>query len=237
MSYLSTLKNYVKKLLPFKSYKQDLEQFVADVPFEIPQAWADVATKDVMASKERGDEVRALHAPAQAPDFTLQSHRNEPVQLATLLAQGPVVLQFYRGEWCAFCNLHSRALQRSVDEFRALGATLVAVSPQTAEKAAEFADSYPLNYLQLSDPDNQVADKFGLRYKLSYDLSYTMRAFGVGLDQFNGQQKEDSLPIPATYVIAPNGQIVYSFVDADFTKRAEPADVILALRSLKATAA
>ena len=166
-----------------------------------------------------------------APMFKLSNAAGETVSLESILAQGPAIVTFYRGSWCPYCNIQLRSYQQHLSEITALGATLVAISPEKPTPAdAQDAGGYEFHVL--SDAGNEVADAFGIRYRLPQDL---IDAFGGRLDlaQYNGDGSW-TLPLGATYVIDTDGTIVHAFVTADYRKRAEPADLIEALRKLKA---
>jgi peroxiredoxin len=144
-----------------------------------------------------------------------------------------VILTFYRGRWCPYCNVELRSLQRTLDEFKSLGASLLALSPQTVEHTQAFAEEAPLRFRVLADVNLQVAKQFGVVYTLNNHATKMFDAFGITMDLFNGSENKEELPLPATYIIAPDRTISFVFIDADYTKRAEPADVIAALRDLK----
>ncbi|MHB1784989.1 MAG: peroxiredoxin-like family protein [Acidimicrobiales bacterium] len=188
----------------------------------------DAATAEVADS---GLAASSLAVGARAPEFTLPGVTGEKVSLAGLLAKGPVVLAFYRGGWCPYCSTELRALQAVLGEIEAAGATLVAVSPQTPDNSLSTAETLELAFPVLSDEGNQVAESFGLVSTLPESLRSVYTGFGLDLPAANG---DDSfrLPIPATYVIATDGTVAWRFADPDYTKRAEPADVLTALAKL-----
>jgi len=163
-----------------------------------------------------------------APDFTLPDVDGRPITLSALLAQGPVVLTFYRGAWCPYCNLQLRAYQAILPEIRALGATLVAVSPQTPDNSLSTAEKNGLTFPVLTDAGNQVARRYGLVYAVSARL----RAASAHLPTYNGDESWE-LPMPGTFVIAPDGMVRLAFVDADRIKRLEPAAILDTLRLLR----
>jgi peroxiredoxin len=129
-----------------------------------------------------------------------------------------VVLTFCRGEWCQYCNLQLRAYQAILPQIRELGGSLVAVSSQTPDKSFTTAEQKGLTFPVLSDTGNEVARRYGLVYALSQML----RAVSPDLPAYNGDDSWE-LPIPGTFVIAPDGAVCLAFVEADWTKRLEPA--------------
>ncbi|OIJ92213.1 alkyl hydroperoxide reductase [Streptomyces sp. MUSC 14] len=186
------------------------------------------AARDLAAS---GQAARALSTGADAPRFTLPSATGQTVVLDELLAAGPVVLTFYRGAWCPYCNLALRALQRHHDAVTARGARLVAVSPQIPDESLTLAEKHELAFDVLSDIGSDTAARYGLAFDLTDELAAVYDTFGFDLQRVNGGHAR-TLPLPATYVIDRDGVIRWAFVDTDYTRRAEPADILAALDSL-----
>jgi len=183
--------------------------------------------QEIEALVRSGIAASGLHEGAHAPDFTLFNVEGRPVTLSTLLAEGPVVLTFYRGEWCPYCNLQLRAYQAILPQIEELGATLVAVSPQTPDNSPTTAEQKGLTFPVLSDPGNLVARRYGL----VFSLSETLRAVSADLPAYNGEDSWE-LPMPGTFVIAPDGTVRLAFVDADWTRRLEPAAIFDAMWQL-----
>ncbi|GAB3155304.1 peroxiredoxin-like family protein [Microbispora hainanensis] len=183
---------------------------------------------------ESGQAVRALGVGARAPRFRLPSATGRTVALDDLLAHGPVVLVFYRGTWCPYCNIALRAMQRHHDEIIALGARLVAVSPQIPDESLSLKEKHELDFEVLSDVGSDTAKQYGLAFDLSHELAAVYDTLGFDLQRVNGGHPR-TLPIPATYVIDRQGTIRWAFADADYTRRAEPEDVLRALADLRRT--
>lgn len=188
----------------------------------------DAASAEVAAS---GAARGAVGVGDRAPSFVLPDQNGAQVSLHSMLSGGPVVLSFYRGGWCPYCSLELRALMAHQPQIAAAGATLVAVSPQTPDASASTADQLDLDFPVLSDSGNQVAESFGLVFTLPEPLGRLYEQMGNDLAATNGDQTM-RLPVPATYLIRPGGTIAWGFVDPDYTKRAEPTDVIAALEAL-----
>lgn len=180
---------------------------------------------------DSGQADRALAVGAQAPAFHLPSATGNPVSLADLIKTGPVVLTFYRGAWCPYCNIALRAFQQHHDEITARGARLVAVSPQVPDESLSLAEQHQLVFSVLSDVGSDTAKQYGLAFDLPDDLATVYDKLGFDLQRVNGGHPR-TLPLPATYVIDREGVIRWAFVDTDYTKRAEPADVLAALDAL-----
>ncbi len=169
----------------------------------------------------------------RAPDFTLPNAFGKPVSLSEQLAMGPVVLIFYRGAWCPYCNMELRALHGALPYIESLGARLIAVTPQQPGKSLEQVkkDSYPFEIL--SDLDSSVMRDYRLYFAVPDELSDLYRdRFGLDLAAYNGPGRYE-LPVPGTFVIDRHGIVRAAFADTDYKRRMEPADIIATLRTLE----
>jgi len=184
------------------------------------------ATRNLAASGIVGESVGAGD---RAPRFSLPNAKGETVSSADLLAKGPLVVSFYRGGWCPYCNVELKALQERLPEIADLGASLVAVSPETPDHSLATAEVNALAFEVLSDRGNGVARAFGLVFELGDELKPIYEKLGIDLIKRNGDDSYE-LPLPATYVIAADGTVQMAFVDADYTRRLDPEEVIAALR-------
>ena len=178
-----------------------------------------------------GIEDRVLAVGATAPGFTLSDATGQEVSLASRLKQGPLVLSFYRGGWCPYCNLELRTLQQHLPAIEAAGATLVAITPELPDNSLSTKEKHALAFPVLSDAGNAVARTYGLVFQLDEIMRKHNSAFGLDLAQVNGDDSWE-LPIPATFVLDREGRVRWRHARADHTRRAEPADVLAALRSL-----
>lgn len=190
----------------------------------------DKATDDLATS---GMVDSSLQVGQSAPDFELSNVKGEQVSLKNALANGPVVLSFYRGGWCPYCNLELRYLQQFLPQFQDAGATLIAVSPQMPDASLSTQEKEGLEFEVLSDVGNKVAREYGLVFTLPESLHAMYGNLeGINLAKDNGDDSFE-LPVPATYLIDKNGTIKYAFAHADYTKRAEPEDVLKALKAIE----
>lgn len=190
------------------------------------------ATAELIASGQAG---RALKAGDRAPTFILNDPDGKPVSSAALLATGPLILSFYRGVWCPYCNLELQALQQALPGFQALGASLLAISPQTAANSRKSQRQNKLDFPILSDTRNDVAAAFGLRFALPDYLIDLYQRLKNDLPAFNDDPAW-TLPMPARYVIGRDGVIAYAEVNPDYTLRPEPDSMLPVIRSLQAAA-
>lgn len=192
--------------------------------------------KDTMAAATEALESAGLASQAltvgdTAPDFELPDATGKSVQLSELLKQGPVVINFYRGEWCPYCNLELRAFQNLLPEFKQAGATLVAISPELPDHSLSVTEKHSLEFAVLSDVGNKVSHQYGLVFTLDASLRPIYQNFGIDIPASNGDDSYE-LPMPATYVIDQSGRIRYGFAEADYTQRAEPQDVLAVVNEL-----
>ena len=177
---------------------------------------------------------RALGVGDRAPDFALPDATGETVRLSDLLLDGPVVVTFYRGAWCPYCNTQLRDYQQALDSFEATGARLVAISPQVPDSSMSMAERNALAYSVLSDTGGQVSQQYGLVFRVDAETRARYEAVGIDLARYNGGDTDAAwaLPVPATYVIDPSGIIRAAFVEADYTQRASPRQVLEALQEV-----
>jgi peroxiredoxin len=184
------------------------------------------------ALRATGIESQALQVGAQAPDLTMPDALNQLVRLSTLWQQGPLVLIFYRGGWCPYCNLELRAWQQHLAALKQLGGQLVAVSPQTPDNSLSTAEKNELAFPVLSDSGLEAATAFGVAFEMPPELIELYSRAGNDLPVLNGNGRW-VLPVPATYVIDRNGRAAFAHVEADYRERAEPRDVLAAVAELK----
>jgi peroxiredoxin len=211
-----------------------------DLAAQRRRAWEARDPKERKARAGAVDDVDEAGIPAAAltvgdsiPRFTLPDARGRQVTIAELLASGPVVISFYRGGWCPYCNLELRALQVRLLELRELGATLVAISPEPPDRSLSTVQRNELSFPVLSDLGNRVARQFRLVHRIAPEVvAYQLRN-GNDVASFNGAEIAE-VPLPATYVVDSDGRVEYAFVSADYTRRSEPDDVLAVVRKLNA---
>lgn len=213
---------------PLPTLKSQVDEFVA----QIPGAIRDRITNGTAAIAESG-VAPGIAVGEHAPAFTLPDATGRSVTLGELLASGPVVLTFYRGEWCPFCNLFLRGLEAAVPRITELGGSLVAVSPQAPDHALSLTEKHDLTFSVLSDVDQAVIRDYKLQFTLSGDLEdLQVNVFHNDPANQNADHSR-SLPVPATFVIDRDGVVRAAFVSADWRYRPEPADIVAALEALQ----
>lgn len=215
------------------SLQEKLDAFKADFEGKkAPKQAVEImhrATAELIASGQAG---HVLKAGALAPGFTLMEADDGPVASSDLLARGPLVLSFYRGVWCPYCNIELDALQEVWPQIESMGAQLVSISPQSLANGRKAKRDKRVTFPMLSDPNGDVANAFGLRFRLPDDLIDLYRSFGVDLPMIN-EDASWTLPMPARFVIGQDGVIVYAEVSPDYTRRPDPADLVPVLQQLR----
>lgn len=174
---------------------------------------------------------RAKQVGDEAPDGTLMAWDETEHTLSDLWKEGPVVLTWYRGGWCPYCNLQMRAMQKSLEEIEGAGAKLVALSPELPENAKQTAESNKLSFLVLHDKESSLAHEYGIVFDLPQSI-VPMYRDRLKLTERNGYDQLE-LPLAATYIVDTDGVIRWAFLEADYKLRAEPEDIINAVKMLK----
>ncbi len=216
------------------AFKADFE--AGKPPYSVPRSVIEImhrATKELISS---GAAQRALKVGDKAPSFTLKDPDGNALSSSALLADGPLVVSFYRGAWCPYCNMELQALEAARPEFERLGAKLLAISPQTPANSRKSVRENRLNFPILSDTNNDVANAFGLKFALPDYLVELYKNLKNDLPAFNGDPSW-TLPMPGRFVIAPDRTIVYAEVNPDYTLRPEPEAMLPALTKIARVAA
>lgn len=166
-----------------------------------------------------------------APDFSLPDAQGGTFVLKDALAKGPVVLTWFRGEWCPFCNKQLIGMQERMKDFEAAGATVVAISPQTMDHTEATVTKDSVTFHMLSDEGFKVGELYGVKYQMPDAMKEQLKKYKLDLSKYNGGEG-DALPLTATYVIDPQGIIQYAFIEADYAKRASPDDLLAAVKKI-----
>jgi len=197
-------------------------------------AWALLTVMQAATAElvDSGQSALAVKVGEPAPDFDLPELAGGRYSLSECLQRGPVILSFYRGAWCPYCNLEMQAWQQGLPAIEAAGARLLTIAPELPEQAGAIRDKGNLSFPLLYDRDNNVARRYGLVFSLPESLKGVYAAFDIDLQASQGNDRFE-LPIPATYLIDTDGVVSYAFVDADYSKRCEPRNILDALKPKK----
>ncbi|MEH2488553.1 peroxiredoxin-like family protein [Bradyrhizobium sp. AZCC 2230] len=223
------------------SLQAKLDAFKADFeagkpPYNVPRSVIETMHRATAELIESGAARRAKKAGDIAPSFSLKDPEGNVISSADLLKRGPLVLSFYRGVWCPYCNTELQALEAAKPEFDRYAASLVAISPQTAPNSRKSVRQNKLSFPILSDVKGKVGAEFGLRFDLPDYLVELYKQLKNDLPTFNDDPSW-TLPMPARYVIGQDGLILYSEVNPDYTRRPEPEDMIPVLQQAAAVKA
>jgi peroxiredoxin len=198
---------------------------VSPSPAEVRQAAFQQGIDEV---RQSGILQRALGVGDKAVDFDLPMAEGTNVRLSEMLAVGPVVVTFYRGNWCPYCDRQLQGLQQVLLDLHSAGAQLVAISPEVSEQALATQRKDHLAFPLLCDKGNAVARQYGIVFRISDKvIPYYDQLFNI--EQQNGDRSYE-LPLAATYVIGGDGVIRYAFLDADYKRRADPQEILRMLR-------
>jgi peroxiredoxin len=193
----------------------------------------DAVRRSIQTLAETGLVAKAAKAGETAPRFRLRCRRGGFNNLSDLLGRGPVVVSFFWGDWCPFCVLELKALAASHREIERLGATLVALSPQVRGKSPSPSSDTEPPFPVLQDPGCEIAARYRIAFTVPRQFRAAYRALGYPKSA-KTESKGWVLPIPATYVLDSTGRVVLSYLDADYTTRLEPTEIIVALTHLRA---
>src|SRR5713226_1714148 len=217
---------------PNTPLQQQIDEFIAEGASWLPTNLLQDLLSPIGQLMNSGAAEHALKEGAQAPDFALPDARGNAVRLSHLLAQGPVVMTFYRGQWCPYCHLALRAYQQALPQMQALGASLLAISPQTPDHSLSTVEKDELTFAVLSDVGNQVARQFGLVFTIDEVVRGAHKQVGANLPEFNGNDSWE-LPMAGTFLVDQSGAVRLAFVNPDFTRRLDPSVIIARLKELK----
>lgn len=213
------------------SIQEQLNQAKAGFVARLPLGAQESIMRQVKELQLSG-AVSGLKVGDSAPNFTLADPLGKSVNLYEELAQGPVVLIFYRGAWCPYCNIQLRGCQQLLPEIEKYGGRLIAVSPQSPDNSLSQTEKEQLTFPVLSDTEGRVAESFDLLFELpDYLIETYTNTLKLDLSKYNLSDRW-ILPVPATYVIDKTGIIRHSYVNPHFMERMEPEDIVEELKKL-----
>ena len=211
--------------------EQELAAFKAEFARTAPPGRAALYEAKIEELRAEFASESAIGVDDPAPDFALPNAAAKSVVLKDLLRSGPVVLTFYRGGWCPYCNIQLRAYQGVLPEITGLGGRLVAISPQLPDNSLDTVNKNALTFDVLSDVGNKVARQYGLVYALPEEIRSALRSNNKSLPSINGDESWE-LPVPATFVVASDQHVALAHIEVDYRKRLEPEALLTCLKSL-----
>ncbi|WP_303918709.1 peroxiredoxin-like family protein [Draconibacterium sediminis] len=171
-------------------------------------------------------EAKGLKVGSQAPDFSASDLNDNVFSLTSALEKGPVVLIFYRGQWCPFCNKHLKALEKNLEKIYEKGASVVAVSPEKSEFLKRTADKTKASFSLLYDEDYKIAEAFDVAFRpTKFERAIYNKILKTDLKNAHSDESQQ-LPIPATFIIGKDGKIIWRHFDPDYKKRSTVDDIV-----------
>lgn len=208
-----------------KNLKQQIEELNENLINQLPTEVLAVFSKSIADLNINNIEENSPGINDIFPDFSLQNTANEIVELHTLLRKGKVIVAFFRGSWCPYCNLELKALQHNLKQLTDKQVTLVAISPQTTDYNNEIKGNHQLDFDVLTDENNALAKRLGISFELQDYAIPVYGDLGIKLSDYNGNDTNE-LPVPAVFVIDTSGKITYKFADTNYMNRLDIQELI-----------
>lgn len=188
-----------------------------------PEERKTLFSSSVTSLKKSGIESKIPKVGDTFPDIILTGKN-----VSTRLKDGPLVITFYRGGWCPYCVKQLKDLEQALAKIQEARASLIAISPEQPKEVHKTRSKNNLTFTLISDPGNTISRRLNLVFRVDDEVSREYQALGVDLSESQGNKNQE-LPIPATFVITRDRKIIYAFADADYTKRASIEDIMNAL--------
>ncbi len=215
----------IKILSRMSDLANQIETLNVELSKQVPQEVLGAFQKSIEDLKSQNIEINSLKVGDKIPDFYLPNAVNNIVTSESILKNGKMIVAFYRGSWCPYCNLELRALQENLLRIKAENVTLVAISPQSSDNSLTLKEKHNLEFEVLTDLNNAYANQLGITFQLQDFVIPYYEMLGIKLEDFN-EDKENKLPIPAVFVVDKDGVIVYRFLDANYMNRVDIEELI-----------
>lgn len=210
------------------SLAKQIESLNNELSQQIPQEVSEVFEKSINDLKTQNIENKSIQIGDILKPFSLPNTKNQLIHSKDVLKKGKMILAFYRGSWCPYCNLELQALQNNIAKITDNNVSLLAVSPQSLNHSMTLTEKHELTFEVLTDENNKLAKQLGISFKLQEFAIPTYQAIGINLEDFN-QDDENTLPVPAVFVVDTNGAVIYKFVDTDYRNRLNIDELIQSL--------
>jgi peroxiredoxin len=211
-----------------KILAQQIEELNENLAKQLPIEVLEIFSKSIEELKTQGIGDGSLKIGERFPDFNLPNTNDETVELKELLKNGKVIVAFFRGSWCPYCNLELKALQEDLKQIVDKKTELVVITPQKSDYSNELKNNHQLDFELLTDKDNALAKQLGISFELQNYVIPTYKSLGIDLSNYNDNDNNE-LPIPAVFVIDTDYHITYKFVDANYMNRINIQELILQL--------
>lgn len=213
------------------SYSDGLKDLRSNLKSMLPEASLKVFDNDAHQLKNRFQNILKVKSGDKAPDFTLSNATGESVNLFNQLRQKRIVLVFYRGTWCPYCNLALAQYQSILPMIKENGANLIAVSAQTPDESLSIKEKNELDFEVLSDNGNLVARLYTTVFKNGDAPLEEMNKLGFDFDSFYGNDSKE-IPVPAVFIIEKDGEISFAKTEGgDYRNRTESLEIITKLKN------
>ena len=207
---------------------KQIEQFNNELATQVPQQVLEAFGKSIEDLQKKKIEEKSIKLGEIMPEFLLPNVKNEIINSKEILKNGKMIIAFYRGSWCPYCNLQLKTLQDYLPKIKDKKATLVAISPQSPDSSLTVVEKHNLTFEVLTDTDNLFAKQLGISFELQDFVLPYYQALGIDLMHFN-KNNDNSLPVPAVFVIDQNGKIIYKFVDGNYMNRIDIDELLQTL--------
>ncbi|MEZ0181527.1 peroxiredoxin-like family protein [Flavobacterium oncorhynchi] len=202
-----------------------IEILNAELSKQVPQEILIAFQKSIEDLKSQNLEFNSLKIGDKIPEFCLPNANNELITSASILNSGKMVIAFYRGAWCPYCNLELKALQENLSKIKEKETTLIAISPQSPDNSVSLVEKHNLQFEVLTDLNNTYAKQFGITFQLQDFVLPVYEAIGIKLADFN-KDEENTLPVPAVFLINEKREIIYKFCDVNYRNRIDIEELI-----------
>jgi peroxiredoxin len=201
-----------------ETLKTQIENFNTELAKQLPPEVLEAFGKSIEDLKTKNIEENSIKVGDSFPAFSIPNAKNEIVNSSEILKNGKMIIAFYRGAWCPYCNLELAALQNVLPEIESKKATLVAISPQSPDNSLTTVEKNSLTFEVLTDDNNVLASKIGISFKLQDFIVPVYEAVGIDVPKHNGNN-DNTLPVPAVYVIGQNGIVESKYIDSNYMNR------------------
>ncbi|MDC0932679.1 peroxiredoxin-like family protein [Arcobacteraceae bacterium] len=206
--------------------KKQLVEFQEEFQKNVPEDIGQIIHEAIEGLKKSGISQNALKIGDKITDFKLTNADKKECTIDQELENNDfIVLNFYRGGWCPYCNLELKALLDINKELKDLKTSLIAISPQTPDESLSTQEKLNLDFKILSDKGNIVAKSFGLTYALPEDIYLLLKQMGMDIEKYNADDSH-VLPVPGTFIINKQKEIIYAYVNEDYRNREEPQTIL-----------
>ena len=196
----------------------------SQLPHEIVAAFAQ-SIEDLKSNKM---EENSIQIGEKIPEFSLPNTQGEIINSVEFSKNKKIILAFYRGSWCPYCNLELKFLQENLSRIKEKNAVLIAISPQSPDHSLVLAEKNNLEFEILTDTDNAFAEKLGIVFQLQDFVLPYYQGLGIDLSDYN-KNNDNKLPVPAVFVIDENRVVTYKFLDVNYMSRVNVEELIEAL--------